>query len=220
MKLVNRLGLNILLVVFTFCQVNAQQYLDPEYIKVTQERGAKIVKGLGLNDPAKADVVTEIIAKQYQSLSKIQDGRDAQIEAVKKGELSEEKQNKKIEKLKAKADKKIGKLHESYVKQLSAHLNEEQVGGVKDGMTYGVLPKTYKAFLEMIPSLTQEEKEYIYNNLIEAREHAMDGGSSHEKHAWFGKYKGRINNYLSARGYDLEKEREGWYKRIEEAKKK
>jgi hypothetical protein len=31
----------------------------------------------------------------------------------------------------------------------------------------------------------------------------MDGGSSEEKHALFGKYKGRINNYLSAQGFDL-----------------
>ena len=30
----------------------------------------------------------------------------------------------------------------------------------------------------------------------------------------FGKYKGRINNYLAKRGYDLKKEREEWYKRI------
>jgi hypothetical protein len=39
--------------------------------------------------------------------------------------------------------------------------------------------------------------------LLEAREHAMDGGSSEEKHAIFGKYKGRINNFLSAQGIDL-----------------
>ncbi|MNR53744.1 hypothetical protein D3C85_1738080 [compost metagenome] len=48
----------------------------------------------------------------------------------------------------------------------------------------------------------------------------MDGGSSKEKHAWFGKYKGRINNYLSKEGYDLTKEREGWNKRIAEKEKK
>ena len=41
--------------------------------------------------------------------------------------------------------------------------------------------------------------------LVEARELAMDGGSSNEKHAVFGKYKGRINNYLSKAGYDLKK---------------
>ena len=33
----------------------------------------------------------------------------------------------------------------------------------------------------------------------------MDAGSSDEKHGWFGKYKGRINNRLSADGIDLKK---------------
>ena len=49
--------------------------------------------------------------------------------------------------------------------------------------------------------------------LVEAREHAMDAESSEKKHGWFGKYKGRINNYLSAAGYDLKKEGEEWEKR-------
>ena len=38
---------------------------------------------------------------------------------------------------------------------------------------------------------------------MESREHAMGAGTSQEKHAWFGKYKGKMNNYLSGRGYDL-----------------
>ena len=51
--------------------------------------------------------------------------------------------------------------------------------------------------------------------LKEAREFAIDAESSKKKHEMFGKYKGRINNYLTKRGYDLTKEREEWYKRIE-----
>ena len=49
---------------------------------------------------------------------------------------------------------------------------------------------------------------------------AIDAENSKAKHGWFGKYKGRINNWLTKRGYDLKAEREGWYKRIEAAKKK
>ena len=86
-------------------------------------------------------------------------------------------------------------------------------------MTYGVLPITYAGYQDMLPNLTKEQKEYIYKNLVEAREHAMDGGSSKEKHAWFGKYKGRINNYLSKQGYDLNKESTDWHKRFEEREK-
>ncbi|QDU90407.1 hypothetical protein Pla175_38110 [Pirellulimonas nuda] len=70
-------------------------------------------------------------------------------------------------------------------------------------MTYGVVPITYSAYCELLPGLSDDQKREIRSNLIEAREYAMDAGSSDEKHATFGKYKGRINNYLSAAGYDL-----------------
>jgi hypothetical protein len=36
----------------------------------------------------------------------------------------------------------------------------------------------------------------------------------------FGKYKGRINNYLSAAGYDMKKEGEEWQKRIKQRQEK
>ena len=215
-----KLSISIVLFVMALFKISAQQYLDPEYIKVTNERASKIVEKLELYNPEKEKTVTDIIAKQYQNLSKIQDERDAKIESLKKSKLSEDKQIKEIEKIKANADKSIAKLHKSYLRQLATHLSEDKIDVVKDGMTYGVLPKTYGAYLEMIPSLTDSQKDYIYKTLKEAREHAIDGGSSKEKHAWFGKYKGRINNYLSAEGYDLQKERDGWYKRIEEEKNK
>ena len=218
MKSIKKLSLIFLL--FAFFTLSAQQYADPEYIKVTNERAAKIVEKLALNNKQKETAVTNIIAQQFRDLSKIHDGRDAEIKKVKdNSSLAKEKQNAEIDKLKADADKSIDKLHKSYLKKLATQLNKAKITEVKDGMTYGVLPITVTAYNDMIPTLTKEEKEYIYNSLVEARELAMDGGSSKEKHAWFGKYKGRINNYLSKRGYDLTKEREGWNKRIEEKEK-
>ena len=218
MKSIKKISLLFLL--FAFCKLSAQQHADPEYIKVTNERAAKIVGKLALGNKEKEAAVTNVIAQQFRDLSKIQGERDTQIKKVKEdATLPKEKQNEKIDKLKADASKSIGKLHKAYLKKLGKHLNEAKITEVKDGMTYGVLPVTVTAYNDMIPTLTKEEKEYIYNTLVEAREHAMDGGSSDEKHAWFGKYKGRINNYLSKRGYDLTKEREGWNKRIAERKK-
>jgi hypothetical protein len=73
--------------------------------------------------------------------------------------------------------------------------------------------------MDMLQNLTPEQKDKMYSWLVEARELAMDEGSSDAKHAVFGKYKGRINNYLSAAGYDMKKEGEEWQKRLEAAKK-
>lgn len=208
------------LVVFLFSGLGlAQQHLDPEYIKVTEERAGKIVANMEVRPEVNKEAVIQTIAKQYQNLSAIQDTRDAKIEELKKSDLAEEKQKKKIEKLKEKADKAIAKLHDKYIKALDKELNAAEIEAVKDGMTYGVLPKTYVAFQDMLPNLTKEQKDTIYNYLVEAREHAMDGGSSKEKHAWFGKYKGKINNYLSAQGYDLNKESQAWHERLEAQKK-
>lgn len=199
--------------------VLAQSGNDPEYVKVTNERAQKIVDDLKLKSPEDQLAVRNIIAEQYRSLSKIQDGRDAKIDEVKKTVSDKEKQQKAVEKLKNDADKKIMSLHKSYLKKLSKKLNNSQIVQVKDGMTYGVLPITVLGYNDMLPNLTQEQQKYIYDALVEAREHAMDGGSSKEKHAWFGKYKGRINNYLSQQGYDLNKESADWHKRLEEREK-
>lgn len=207
----------MLLVFFTSI---AQQHLDPEYIKVTNERATKIVDKLGLKNPEKEKAVIDIVAQQFRDLSEIQDGRDAEIKKIKEDTgLTKEKQNESIDKLKSKADQSIDKLHKAYLKKLGKQLTEDKITEVKDGMTYGVLPITVAGYNDMLPNLTAAQKDYIYKALVEAREHAMDGGSSKEKHGWFGKYKGRINNYLSKEGYDLNKESADWHKRLEEREK-
>ena len=110
MKSIKKLSLIFLL--FAFYTLSAQQYADPEYIKVTNERAAKIVEKLALNNKQKETAVTNIIAQQFRDLSKIQDGRDAEIKKVKdNSSLAKEKQNAEIEKLKSDADKSIDKLH-------------------------------------------------------------------------------------------------------------
>ena len=110
--------------------------------------------------------------------------------------------------------------HEAFIAHLKEQLTETQIDKVKDGMTYNVFPITYTAYQDMLPNLTAEQKDKIYNWLKEARELAMDAGSSDKKHAVFGKYKGKINNYLSAAGYDMKKEGEEWQKRIKERERK
>lgn len=218
MKSIKKISLLFLL--FAFCKLSAQQYADPEYIKVTNDRATKIVEKLALGNSKKEAAVTNIIAQQFRDLSKIHDGRDTDIKIVKDdASLSKDKQNEIIDKLKAEADKSINELHKAYLEKLGKQLNEAKITEIKDGMTYGVLPITVDGYNDMLPNLTEAQKKYIYDALVEAREHAMDGGSSKEKHAWFGKYKGRINNYLSKEGYDLNKESTDWHKRLEEREK-
>ena len=120
----------------------------------------------------------------------------------------------------AERDAELYKHHFELVSSLSLYLTDEQIDVVKDGMTFGRLKRDYQATQDMIPTLTDFEKQQILIWLKEAREYAMDAADSKGKHFWFDKYRGRTNNWLSARGYDLKKERDNWMKRIEDAKKK
>ena len=173
---------------------------DPKYVETIKGRAQKIVDGLQLTDAKKAENVRNIIANRYFFLNDIHSkyGKDKQAER----------------------DAELYKHHFELASALALYLTEEQIDAVKDGMTFGRLPRDYKAQLEMIPSLTDEEKAQVLIWLKEAREFAMDCGDSKQKHFWFDKYRGRTNNWLSSRGYDLKKERDAWMKRIEDAKKK
>ena len=176
---------------------------DPAYVKTIVERSMKATDGLSNTWTVDGQNVLNIIANRYFKLNDIYAERD---------ELK--KTNKEV--AEAQCDSKLYRSHFGFISDLSIYLNQEEIDKVKDVMTYDVVKVTYDAQCEMIPSLTEEEKEQIMAWLIEARELAIDAESSNKKHEVFGKYKGRINNYLSARGYDLTKEREEWYKRIKE----
>ncbi|KQM76612.1 hypothetical protein ASE74_19345 [Pedobacter sp. Leaf216] len=184
------------------------------YTKMITERSAKIVTNIGITDAKKTEKVTGIIGDQYSALNDIYAARDIRVK-----EIKEKNKENKVERDSALAkdarivETSLAKLHKKYISKLSAQLTNEQVELVKNGMTYNVLPITYKAYQEEILTLTDDQKKQILTWLTEAREHAMDAESSDKKHAWFGKYKGRINNYLSAAGYDLKKEGAEWEKR-------
>ena len=191
---------------------------DTAYVANIVGRSAKIVKKLNIADPKVEEQVCNIVANRYFELNDIYETRDAKMKYA-KDSLTGNLKKLTIEAAKNEADSRLYRSHFAFPAALSLYLNEEQIVAVKDGMTFGVVKVTYDATLDMIPSLTEEEKAQILAWLIEARELAVDAESSKKKHEVFGKYKGRINNYLSKRGYDLVKEREGWYKRTEERKK-
>ena len=187
---------------------------DPEYVESIVKRSQKIVDKLGINDAKVAEDVRNVIANRYFTLNDIYEVRDAKVKEIKESGLTGDAKNNALKAAEDAKDAALYRIHFAFPAELSLFLNEEQIEGVKDGMTYGVLEITYKSHLDMIPSLKEDEQAQIYAWLKEAREFAIDAENSDRKHAFFGKYKGRINNYLTKRGYDLKKEREEWYKRV------
>ena len=187
---------------------------DPKYVESIVSRSQKIVDKLGINDAKVAEDVRNVIANRYFTLNDIYETRDAKVKEINESDLVGEAKNNALKAAEDAKDAALYRIHFAFPADLSLFLTEEQIEAVKDGMTYGVLKITYDSHLDMIPSLKKEEKAQIYAWLKEAREFAIDAENSDRKHAFFGKYKGRINNYLAKRGYDLTKEREEWYKRV------
>lgn len=207
------------LLTFTTLNINAQsvklneENRDLEYVKNIVNRSQKIVDKLNINDKETAANVCNIIANRYFLLNDIYEKRDTAVKEAKE-KLSGDEKNAAILAAENEKDAQLYRKHFDFASSLSLYLNDEQIEAVKDGMTYNVVEVTYTAQCDMIPTLKDFEKKQILAWLKEAREFAMDAENSKKKHEAFGKYKGRINNYLSKQGYDLTKEREEWYKRV------
>lgn len=195
---------------------------DVQYVKTIVERSKKVVDKIGLKDSLIYQNVTNIVANRYFKLNDIYTKRDSILLKIKKSELSDSIKNRAILSAQNEKESAIYRSHFAFSSDLSLYLNEKQIEIVKDGITYGVVKVTYDSTLDMIPTLKKDEKAQILAWLKEAREFALDAENSEKKHETFGKYKGKINNYLAKRGYDLVKERAAWYDRIKlrDAKKK
>ena len=172
-----------------------------DYVETIIARSQKATDELGITWTPQGQNVRNIICNRYFQLNDIYAERDSLRKTDKK--LAD-----------AQCDSKLYRTHFAFDTDLSMYLNHRDIIKVKDVMTYNVVDVTFKAYCDMIPTLTFEEKMQIMAWLVEARELAIDAESSKKKHEVFGKYKGRINNYLSRRGYDLNKEREAWSERV------
>lgn len=183
---------------------------EAAYTKSIEKRSQDIVKMLDVKDDAKATRVRDILMSQYRALRDWHDANDAELKSLAKKPEGKPR----VDEIKA----SLKKLHDAFITSLKRELSDEQVEKVKDGMTYHVVRVTYDGYCQMLPTLTDTQKAEILAMLKTAREEAMDGGSSDEKHAIFGRYKGRINNYLSKQGYDLKKASKEWQERIRKEK--
>lgn len=156
---------------------NAKPADDAAYTQTIEKRTQDILALLGITDSAKLAKVHDAIMAQYRALN---DWQNNHGDAAQRQEL-----------------------HKAFVAKLSAELTPEQVDKVKDKMVYGKVKVTYDAYLQIVPNLTDEDKSQIMSLLKDAREEAMDGVNTKEKDTIFKKYKGKINNYLSAKGHDV-----------------
>ena len=193
---------------------NSHLNYNQDYTKVITERALKIVNTLHISDSVIFQRVQSIIVEQYRNLSATHDFEDALMKQFKDQNKSEK--DARIKAIKDSAYAALYILHAHFLASLASELDASQIEKVKDGITYSVLLHTFNGYQDMLPELTEDQKKYIFAALYEARELAMDESSSKAKHALFGKYKGRINNYLSSEGYDLAKRSKEWEEKLKQ----
>ena len=170
--------------------LNETASLDSGYVETILKRAQKVTDELGITGTAKGEDVLHLVANHYFNLNRIYESGEGNI----KEQLYDN--------------------HFDFCANLASVCTPEEVEKVKDVLTYNVRQVKYDAQIDMIPTLNLEERQQLMTWLKEAREYAIDAKGSKEKHALFKKYMGRFSNWLSKRGYDIQKERQMWGARV------
>jgi hypothetical protein len=190
-----------------------QEEKEALYNTVVEDRTLKIMEALAITDSVKSNRVHDAIVAHYRALRARDEAIDAELGTLPKG--SKEWLDRRI----AMFPRMSQPLHEQFITTLSVDLTPEQIETVKDKMTYGKVEFTYNAYCSILPNMTDAEKARVLELLKQAREVAMDGGSSGQKTAIFQEYKDQINAYLNSQGYNVEEATRVWNAKQEQAGK-
>lgn len=204
--------LSLLIVIFTSSMLYATELklntrnLPTEAVAEAQQKTSKILDKLSLANDSIRENIHLVIANRYLELREIHqkyDERNKVIEAD--ARLSKEEKEAELERSYYQYNSDLYRSRFGYIAWLSFYLDDEQVEKVKDAMTYNMFHVRYNDFLDLLPNLTEAEKNRVHHWLVEAREFSMDFETPRKMRQMFTKYRGRINNYLAARGYNLRK---------------
>jgi hypothetical protein len=171
----------------TNAPANVSTESEAAYTQAIEKRVGDILVPLDLQEPATTAKVHDTLIAQYRTLRDWHDANDSSRQAAKGAEADQFKSALQL-------------IHKKFLAAIAADLTPRQVEQVKDKMTYGKVQFTYTGYLNEYPNLSEANKLRVLELLKAAREEAMDAGSANEKSAIFNRYKGKINNYLSAQG--------------------
>lgn len=180
--------------------------VNAAYDVAVEKRTLKIMQVLSLTDSAKSNRVQIMIIANYHALRARDEAIDDEL-----GDLPTDSNEWHVQK----NDMILAMcqpFHDRFLSALSKELTPGQVETVKDQLTYGKVKFTYDAYCSIIPNLNDEQKAKILDLLKQAREVAMEGGSSGEKDIIFQQYKDQINAWLNTQGIDVNKAIQDWTK--------
>jgi len=164
-----------------------------------EQKAAEWVAALNLNDAAKAQRVTAVIATHLKAIrdwnnthpyTAVPAGIDPRT-----GEPLSELDRQII------ANSSMPKsIHENLMNGLHKDLTDEQVNAILDKYTIGKVAFTINGYKAIVPDLTKEEEAVIQANLEKARAQAVDYKSMKQISAIFEIYKTKNEQYLNSNG--------------------
>jgi len=166
-----------------------------------QQKAAKWVASLTLNDPAKEGRLQDVISTHLKTVRDWHN--DHPYTTVPPGinpRTGEKFTNLDRQMI---ADSAMPpSVHEDLMAGLRRDLTEEQVEAILDQYTVGKVAFTLKGYHAIVPDLTAEEEETILGFLRQAREQAVDYKNMNQISAIFEIYKTKSEQYLNSRGRD------------------
>ncbi|AYD47658.1 DUF3826 domain-containing protein [Arachidicoccus soli] len=195
--------------------INAQTNTkDKEAIEA---KASSWVASLNLNDKAKVERVTNLIATHLEA---VRDWNNTHSFTSVPAGINPETGNKLSD-----LDRQIivnstipSSVHENLMNGLRKDLNEQQVDAILDKYTVGKVAFTLKGYEAIVPDLTDKEKEVIISNLKTAREQAIDYKSMKQISAIFGIYKSKNEQYLNDNGRNWRQLYKAYYNKMKAEK--
>lgn len=159
------------------------------------------VNNLNLNDKAKEERVTKVIATH---LAAIRDWHNTHGNMVPDGAINPTtgKKLSALDRMVIADSSQPASIRQALLDGLNADLTPAQVEQVLDMYTIGKVAFTMKAYKEVVPDMSKEDEEYILNNLKEARLIAVDYKNMKAISAIFEIYKTKNEQYFTKSGRD------------------
>jgi hypothetical protein len=152
-----------------------------------ERRVGETVTEMKLDDPAKAELVKEKFKQQLRDLRAWHAEHYARYR-----ELQVE-----FEKL----DKELKGINKAFIKEMESQLTTEQVDLIRERMVGGRYQHNIGGLNAEYPDLPDWLRNRAIEMWQEARDIAMVLPEGKDKTQVFERYKGRVNNYISAKGY-------------------
>jgi Protein of unknown function (DUF3826) len=182
----------------------AASAVDDAMRKKIEQKAIRIVEGLKLDDADKAAKVKGIAGEWLGAMMVWHKEHDAQLSqlwsewnkarsVVPKDEFPGEIIAHKIDDVYA----SLKPAYEKFIKRLSAELSAEQVDAIKENWSRSPgMTRTYNAYLEIVPDLSEKDREVIKSRMLMAREAAMLTDADKEIVAIYKRHKVKVEQYV------------------------